>query len=65
MSKPIPINGKLQKAEIRLEQARDNFATELNKSLNDESKLDELLDAVIMAEQDVTVSSTLWVLGLV
>ena len=57
MSKPIPINGKLQKAEIRLEQARDNFATELNKSLNDESKLDELLDAVIMAEQDVTVST--------
>ena len=42
--------------KILAERTRQ-FSKELNKSLNDEGTLDELLDAVIMAEQDVMVSS--------
>ena len=41
--------------KILAERTRQ-FSKELNKSLNDEGTLDELLDAVIMAEQDVMVS---------
>ena len=39
-----------------LAERTHQFSKELNKSLNDEGTLDELLDAVIMAEQDVMVS---------
>ena len=50
------LGDKIARAQKRLERAKDQFSDELNKSLNDESRLDELLDAVIMAEQDVMVS---------
>ena len=36
------------------------FAKELNKSLADESRLDDLLDAIIFAEQEVLVSSRIF-----
>jgi len=45
--------GKLAKARMKLERARDEFSKELNKSLNDESRLDDLLDEIIFAEQEV------------
>lgn len=36
--------------------SRDEFSKELNKALNDESRLDDLLDDIIFAEQEVLVN---------
>merc|ERR1711935_735300 len=47
------LGDKIARAQKRLDRAKDQFSDELNKALNDETRLDELLDAVIMAEQDV------------
>ncbi|CAG5110134.1 Oidioi.mRNA.OKI2018_I69.chr2.g4566.t1.cds [Oikopleura dioica] len=42
-----------ERSSARLKSARLEFAKEMNKSLADESRLDDLLDAIIFAEQEV------------